>query len=440
LDGSASKPRATSSGLFYGWIIVVAAGIVTALGSGCYYYGLGVFFVPLTNEFGWSRTLTSSAYSLDRVLVCLFSVAAGFAFDRFGPRRLMSFGVGLMACGFALLSQVQVFPAFLLAVSFLSAGFSFGFTMIAMATVANWFIRRRTTALGLLMAGGGAGGILVPLISGVIESLGWRTAALGVAALLLVIGLPLAQIVRHRPEEMGLRPDGDPPDPGARPTEMRTTLAPRAPVRPAAPDSDYTVGRAIRTRTFWMLVASGSLFGVAQAGLNVHIIPHLLGVGIPAAVAASAVAAMTILSVAGRLGFGWLGDRLPKRYALALSYGLTFLGLVVFANIAATWQLGLFLALYAPGYGGTIPLRPSLQGEYFGRRYFGAIQGVIVGGGAVGSLIGPIFAGRMYDLLGDYRTAFWIMALIAAAAVPACLAIPRAKSQDSLPALRSAAR
>jgi MFS family permease len=427
LEGSASKPRAASGGLFYGWIIVVAAGIIIALGSGCYYYGLGVFFVPLTGEFGWSRTLTSSAYSLDRVLVCLFSVAAGFAFDRLGPRRLMSFGVLLMGGGFALLSQVQAFPAFLLAVSLLSAGFSFGFTMIAMATVANWFVRRRTTALGLLMAGGGAGGIIVPLISGVIESHGWRAAALAVAAILVIVGLPLAQIVRHRPEEMGLRPDGDPREPGARPTAMRTTPAPVEPDRTAAPDGDCTVGRAMRTRAFWMLVASGSLFGVAQAGLNVHIIPHLLGVGIPAAVAASAVAAMTILSVVGRLCFGWLGDRMPKRYALALSYGLTFLGLAVFAEIATVWQLGLFLALYAPGYGGMIPLRPSLQGEYFGRRYFGAIQGVIVGGGAVGSLIGPIFAGWMYDVLGDYRAAFWIMALIAAVAVPACLAIPRAK-------------
>ena len=419
-SAAAKRPR-----LFYGWIVVVASGIVVAVGSGCYFYGLGAFFVPLTQEFGWSRTLTSTAYSLDRVLVCVFSALAGFAFDRVGPRKMMTAGVALLGAGFALLSTVQAFPLFLAAVALMSAGFSLGFALIAMATVANWFVRKRTLALGLLMAGGGLSGVLVPVMVGLIESQGWRTAALAVAVGLWIIGLPLAQFVRHRPEEMGLRPDGDPPETTPIRT-MRTT--PATPGRPApeATERDLTVAQAMRTRTFWMLALAGALISIAQTALNVHIIPHLTDVGIPTTVAASAVAAMTLVSIAGRLGFGWLGDRIPKRYVLALTYSLQFAGLVVFANIAATWQLALFLAFYAPGYGGSIPVRPSLQGEYFGRRYFGAIQGVIVLGGALGNLVGPVFAGWMYDTLGNYQQAFWLMALVAAAAIPASLAIPHA--------------
>jgi MFS family permease len=135
-------------------------------------------------------------------------------------------------------------------------------------------------------------------------------------------------------------------------------------------------------------------------------------------------------STARRIGaatdaFHGIAPAMVRRGRFVDQYGLQFAGLMVFANIAATRQLALSLVLYAPGYGGAIPLRPSLQGEYFGRRCFGAIQGIIVLGGALGNQLGPVFAGWMYDTLGNYQQAFWLMALVAAAAVPACLAIPR---------------
>ena len=191
-----------------------------------------------------------------------------------------------------------------------------------------------------------------------------------------------------------------------------------------ATEASVGVSQALRSRVFWLLALSTSLNMIAQSALVVHAIPHLTGVGMPSTLAATAIAGMTTISVAGRLGFGWLGDRLQKRYVLALLFGLQIAGLIVFASLSEPWHLIPFLALYAPSYGGAIPLRPSIQGEYFGRRAFGSIQGVMMGCTSVGGVLGPIFAGWVFDLVGSYRVAFLVLAAVVAAAVPAILALP----------------
>lgn len=207
--------------LFYGWWIVLACGCLQILGSGFFYYGLSTFFLPLTRDFGWSRALTSSAFSLHRLEGGIIAPVVGFAFDRLGPRRLVTLGVALAGAGFVILSQVGSFAGFVLSVLVASAGFSCGFGAVGMATVANWFIRRRTTALGLLMTGSGAGGLMVPVLAWLIENHGWRAAALAVGVVIWLFGLPLSQVVRHRPEAYGLLPDGDQRYPWSRPSKAR---------------------------------------------------------------------------------------------------------------------------------------------------------------------------------------------------------------------------
>jgi MFS family permease len=231
-----------------------------------------------------------------------------------------------------------------------------------------------------------------------------------------LIGWPLSRVVRHRPEPYGLLPDGDEPGPANV----------QGDVRPGAGPDEASVGtaQALRTRTFWLLAGSVALSMAAQNAVVVHAIPHLSGIGLPSTFAASIVATMTLVSIAGRIGFGWLGDRFQKRYVMALAFGLQVVGLAIFATVSEPWHLIPFLAIYAPCYGGTVPLRPAMQGEYFGRRSFGAIQGLVMGCTSLGGMIGPVFAGRMFDLFGSYRLAFFILTAVAACAVPAILFTP----------------
>jgi MFS family permease len=413
-----AAPRAARSRrLFYGWWIVLACGAIQILGSGCFYYGLGAFFLPLTAEFGWSRALTSSAFSLYRLEGGVVEPIVGFAFDRIGPRRLIALGVTLAGAGFVIFSRIDSFAGFVVAVVVMATGFSCGFGSVGMATVANWFNRRRTIALGLLMTGAGIGGSMVPVLAWTIESQGWRTAALVVGCLIFGAGLPLSFLVRHRPEELGLRPDGE------KAGVSRRGLG--APSRSRPVEASAPVRDALRSRAFWLIAVASSLAMVAQSALIVHAIPHLTGVGLAATSAAGVVAAMTLISIGGRIGFGWVGDRFEKRKVMAALYGLQACGLLVFAVVDEPWQVIPFLCLYAPSYGGTIPLRPSLQAEQFGRGSFGAIQGLLNSCSSVAAMLGPVLAGWVFDVSATYRPAFLALAIVAGLAAPVILSVPR---------------
>jgi MFS family permease len=357
--------------------------------------------------------MTSSAFSLYRLQDTFLSPIVGYAFDRLGPRKLIFFGTTLAGLGFLLFSQIQSFPAFIISVLVMAAGFSWGIGSIAMSTVANWFIRRRTTALGLVMAGAGLGGLIVAVVASLIEAFGWRTTAQIAAGLLIGFGWPLAFFIRHRPEDTGLLPDGDAPVVQDGNAEKRDVV-----------EASYAASRAVRTRTFWLLAGASGLSMVAQAAVMTHAIPHLASSGHTATVAASIVAAMTLFSIVGRIGFGWIGDRVSKRHLLAALYAFQVAGLAVFSSAVETWQIVLFLALYAPSYGGAIPLRPSIQAEFFGRQSFGAIQGVVFAVSAAGGIFGPVFAGWVFDTQGTYRVAFLALAAINALAIPASLMLP----------------
>lgn len=339
----------------------------------------------------------------------------GRLFDRVGTRKLAFFGVAAISLGFVVLSQASSYFGFVAAVLVLSAGYSCAFTANTMATVSRWFVRRRTTALGLVMAGSGLGGLLVPLLALLIEGSGWRTAALVVGAVLFVVGMPMVGIMRSNPECCGLQPDGECSTSG----EL-ARMTPRV-----APEREMDTRQALRTRAFWLLTIATSLSTTAQTAIVVHAIPYLTGIGMAAAIAASAVGAISVISVAGRIGFGWVGDRAPKRLVLAVVLSLQVAGLAVFAGINQPWQVIPFLALFAPGYGGAYPLRPSIQAEYFGRRSFGAIQGVLLAANSFAGMFGPIFLGWMFDSLGSYRVALWCIAGLVALAVPAVLLMPK---------------
>jgi sugar phosphate permease len=405
------------TGFFYGWWIVFASAAIVFLCGGTFFYGFGALFNPIVGEFGWSRASVSFAFSLRSEVGGIAAPVVGFMVDRVGSRVLMSVGVVIVAIGFVLLSRVESLWTFYGAVIVIAIGMSACAGPVGMVVIAHWFKRRRGRALALMTVGAGTSGIMVLVLALMIDQFGWRSALLIMAGLQLAICLPLALSVRSRPEDMGLRPDGDAWD---TPEQAAANL-------PSAESMEgYTVPEAVRSASFWKLSIAIMLTNLGSLAIIVHQIPFLTSqVDVSESFAAATVTAMTLLSLLGRLGLGQLADVMDKRRVLAISLGITALSLLLIATVYHPWQLLYALPVFALGFGGVIPVRPAFQAEYFGMRAFGAIQGLVFTIATLGALFGPVFAGWMYDQTDSYRLAFVILSLGSFAAVPLVLSIRR---------------
>lgn len=411
--------------IFYGWWIVSACATLNFYIGGVFFYGYQAFFDPIKDTFGWSRTAMSFAHTLQRLEGGIAAPIVGFLFDRVGPRKLMLFGVTVAGLGFILLSRVNSLWAYYLCFMVVSIGFSTGSTAVAMATIANWFIKKRTRALALMLTGFGLSGALVPVMVWLIDQSGWRDTMFFMGIVLWLIGIPIALLMRHRPEQYGLLPDGETPQAEGSATEESNAIAKPSGVEAWPPEIDFTAREALRTRAFWFISLTYSIQVLASSAIFVHLITYLTTLDISRSIGALAVTGMTLTSLVGRLGFGWLGDIRDKRHLLVVTLSLQCIGVLILANITSPWHLIPFLIAYSPAYGGPIPLRPAIIGEYFGRTSFGAIQGIMMTVTVIGGLIGPIFAGWMCDVTGSYRLAFVILAFTSLAAIPVILAAKR---------------
>jgi MFS family permease len=375
-----------------------------AVNAGLYFYGFGAFFDSLIVEFQCSRAALSGAFSLSRFETGVLGPAEGWLVDRFGPRKMMLVGVLLMGGGFVLLGRVSSLTEFYLVFVLLVAlGAGLGFATPLPTAVGNWFVRKRGMAFGLAMSGIGLGGLLVPLLSWLIVEYGWRTAALWAGIIVAVVGFPVAFILRHRPEQYGTVPDGD---------KVQETETRKSAIGP-----EFTAREALKTRAFWLLSIAFSLRLMVTGAVPVHIMPFLLDNGFPREIAATALGSIALVSIPGRLLYGWLGDRFPKRYVIAGLLVLLAGSLILLGSIKGVWQLFLFLIIYAPAYGGCAALMQAIRGEYFGRIAFGTIMGFMAMIIMVGTIIGPLFAGYVWDITGSYYQAFIVFAGALVAAI-----------------------
>ena len=383
--------------IFYGWWLVLGAAIGWALNSALYLYGFGTFFDSLLREFKSSRAALSGVYSFSRLETGILGPVGGFIVDKFGPRKVMAASVTLMGAGFMLLSQVSSLTQFYLVfVLMIALGAGMGFSTSLFTAVGNWFSKKLSIAFGLAQSGMGLGGLLVPLLSWLIAEYGWRTGAQAAGIALWAIGIPVALLMRHKPEQYGYTVDGEAPAKAAVKVDEQ---------------EDFTAREALRTSAFWLLAIVFAIRLMVTAAVVVHFMPFLLDSGFPREIAATALGLIAVISVPGRLSFGWLGDRFPKRYLgagflLLLAGSLLFLG-----HVENTWQLFLFLAMYAPAYGALATLMPAIRGEYFGRKAFGTIMGYMDTIIMLGTVGGPLFAGYVWDITGNYRMAFTVFGI-----------------------------
>jgi sugar phosphate permease len=401
-----SRKEGASKGIFFGWWVAAGALGTQVLLAGLFHQAFGTYAVAWIKEFGWSKTTVALAFSLLRTETGLLGPIQGWLLQRLSPKIVTRTGMILLGSGFILLSQVPSTVWFFAAFVLMAVGASLTGLLSLMTVIVNWFERRRATALAIMQFGMTIGGLLVPAVAWALVSYGWRTTALLSGILFLVLGIPITELMRRRPEDYGLRPDGIAP-----PAEQDEVREPP----PAPLTAEISTRSAIRTQGFWFLALGHSLGVAVVSAVLVHLVIYLNEeVGLSIQAAASLFALMTACMIVGQFVGGLMGDRTSKQ-------NLAFLGML--GHAAA-----LFILALAPTLGGAVvsgvlqgmswglrgPLMGALRADFFGRRSFSTIMGfssLIVMLGAMG---GPVVAGILADLVGSYRSAFLTLGGLAA--------------------------
>ncbi len=407
--------------IFYGWWIVGASFFIALYVGGTVFYGFTAFFEPIANELGWSYTQISLAASLRGLEIGLLSPIVGILADRWGPRRLIFGGVFVTISGLLLLSSTRSLVMFYGAFALLSIGVSACTVTVLLTTIANWFRRKIGLATGIAVCGFGFSGLLIPAIVRLIEAYDWRNALNILALGMMVTILPLSLLFRHRPEQYGYFPDNQKQGEIAYPDEA----VPRQ-----AFEIEVRAKQALKSGTFWRLALSRMYHMMVVAAVITHVMPYLSTIGVSRAQSGLVATAIPLMSVSGRLGFGWLGDKLSRRLVATTSFLMTGSGVLCFAYASAEspWLLVLFIILMGIGYGGSNALLPSLAREHFGRTNFGSIYGIMEGIGTIGMMTGPAIAGLAYDKWGSYQTIWLLLAGLALVAIVSVFTITPVKS------------
>jgi sugar phosphate permease len=419
--------------LFYGWWLVLSGFVIQFLTSFFIQRSYAAYVVVLGDQFGWSKTALSGAYSLQQIENGLLGPAQGWIIDRFGPKANMQVGIVLFGIGLMVMSQINSLITFYLAFITIAVGSSLSGFFPVTVTIVNWFERRRARALSMVSLGFAVGGLLVPVIAYCLEEFGWRETAFASGVLVILIGLPMTLLIRHRPEPYGEYVDGIPPE--------QSEPRPAGVTAFHGSEADFTAREALRTPAFWLISFGHGSALLVVAAVNVHAISHLKeSLGYSLAEASLAVTLMTAFQVFGLLLGGAIGDRFSKRYISMACMGMHALGLLMVAYAVALPMVVAFAVLHGTAWGLRGPLMQALRADYFGRRSFGMIMGLSSMITTVGNFAGPLVAGSLADITGGYETGFTVLAVLAALASvffflatppkpPARLGTPRATAE-----------
>ena len=427
-SGGASDARVSPSRVpfFYGWVVVAVAFVTMAIGINAR-TAFSLFFPPILDEFGWERGVTAATFSMGFAVSMTFGPWLGYAVDRWGPQRTIPIGVLAMTVGLALgpFSRVPWHLYLTLGVLVAAGTISAGYTGHAQF-LPHWFVRRRGLAMGIAFSGVGVGSIvLMPWLSSLIQTSGWRTACWAMAALGLTL-VPLNYVLqRRRPEDLGVRPDGDAAvTAAARSGAHADNVVDREWVA-----TEWTLRRAAGTARFWWVVLAffGGLF--AWYAVQAHQTKYLIEIGFSPGAAAYALGFVGLTGIVGQIGLGWLSDRVGREWVwtlAALGYALCYALLLVMKSYPTPALLYLMVAAQGMlGYG-LASVYGAIPAELFQGRHYGSIFGWIGLASGFGAAAGPWVAGAVYDRTGSYDAAWWLaMALSLVSIVAIWLAAPR---------------
>jgi MFS family permease len=397
---------------YYGWVIV-AISFFTLFFSLGIRFSFGVFFIAILKEYGWSRGETAGAFSLAMVVHAIFAPVTGAIVDRFGPRKLFPIGSVFLIMGLMAASQITAIWHLYL---FFGVAVAIGINTISysphMALIPRWFVRKRGLAAGLVLSGIGMGTlVIVPLVELIIDKMGWRSAFLILAGIILGIVLPMTALFQRRsPEEVGQYPDGIAPGSTRNLSTENEKENERMPTFNGP--EQWTFKAALCTRAFWCMFSVVFCNGFLMNMLLVHQAIHTVDVGYSKMVAASMVGMVGLIGSIGGILCGHLSDRAGREISYTLGSAAAFVGVLLFMSIRDTtslWMLYAFVILYGAGYGSMGPMTASTTGDLFPGNSVGRILAMQSVGFGMGGALGPYLGGYFYDQMGSYFIPFLLL-------------------------------
>ncbi len=399
------------SGIYYGYTIVGVSFLIMMATLGTH-FAYGLFFKPILSDFGWTRATVSGAYSLVWIIQGIMGILAGSLNDRFGARPVVTVSGIFLGAGYILMSQVsQVWHVYLFYGLFIGIGLSSGIPLLS--TVVRWFTRRRSLMAGILVTGSSVGALIGPPIANwLISAYDWRNAYIIMGSVSVAIVLIAAQFLKRAPTDtvVGGKTANEEEKDGYK-----------------VPPEGFSLAKAIHTSQFWLIYLLFFCFGYCVYAVQVHIAPHITDIGISSTSAANVLAVAGATGIAGRIGLGSLGDRIGNKNAFAISYVLILLALIWLLPAGEVWKFYIFAILFGAAFGNGIANQSPMVAAFFGMRSHGILLGFLGMGYTFGAAIGPTVLGYMYDIAGNYHTAFIVTIGVASAGLAATLLLKQNK-------------
>jgi MFS family permease len=403
-----ARRRPQKPGFYYGWVVVAGAWITHMLSQAAFTWGFTVFVNPLAEEFGWSRTSITIAWALSLSWGLLLGPWFGRCFDRYGSRSLIVVGGLFGGLGWLLIPTAHSYWAFT-AYFVLLVGTGINGALgpsTGSAAIAQWFKIRRSLALGVYFTGaGGAGLVLIPIMSALTETYGWRVSAASLGATTLLLTAVIAPFMRHKPEQYGLTLEAG-PTPDVATTRSRPSSSTQRPLPIQQPprEREFTLAEALRHMPFWLFTTAIFLRYVGMGITQVHQMPHMLSRGVDPVTATAALSLTLIISIPSRIAVGWMGDVYSKKWLLNLTAIAGGLALLAFALIGPTLSELVWVYAILWGIGlAMLPLQAAWTADTYGPAHYGSINAVSNSFALFGRVVGALGAAFAYDLLGSYR-------------------------------------
>ncbi|MFC2045331.1 MFS transporter [Chloroflexota bacterium] len=406
--------------VFYGYWIMAALFFCLFILGGCGIYSFSLFVRPLQDQFGWGRGEIMMAYTLFFLIMGGTAPLIGKLVIRYEVRKVIAIGASLAGLGFFSLTLIQNLGHFYASYIVIAIGFSASGMVPVTTVISNWFNKRRGTAIGIVTSGIPMGGVpLTRIIGGYsIPNLGWETSFLILAFITLAIVPIVLIVIKTRPAEIGLYPDGVSEPESV--YESNTSLA----------SEGISLKKALTTSTFWLIVASFVIFGFVSEGIFQNQVPHLQDIGFPAATAAATLSVWGLGSLSSHVFFGWLCDKIQAKYVLCMAFGLRVVAIIILTNVVSTSPLHIlwiYAVLMGASMGAGTTTSSMLIINCFGLGSYSILFGSMRLATSIGFATGAIFPGYMYDLMSNYHLAFTILLILAIAVIPLILSIHRPK-------------
>ena len=394
--------------VFYGWVQVAITLVTGAFSTGAGIWGFSVFVKPMGDEFGWSRAAIYGVLTVRALVGGALGPFMGPLQDtRLGPRFFSIATTVTMAGSMMAMKWIDDLVLFYLIFGGLGALANFGSSEMMLSVVLpRWFVRKRGRAMGVGSLGTALGSLVFPfLITLLLSMFDWRDAWLALGVLTLVILGPLSLLVRTRPEDLGLLPDGD-KEPPARPAVALGEITPRSAV-----ERNFSGAEVLRLHCFWLLVLAACLTSLGMTGFHANWLPYFQDIGFTRAQGSLAITTYGICGISTGVFWGWFAERFPVNRLLGIQACLTGLSVLLFLTIDNKFMLILAAASHGLSVRGMLVMRPMMIASYFGREHLGAVNGIMRPFTTLISAGSPLFVAWLHDQRGSYVTAFWIIAV-----------------------------